>query len=203
MDRVTFQRFPKVPRLFDDVVVTEKIDGTNGQLLICPQEHVGVLEPFVLGRYAGLAVLAGSRLRFLTVAEDNYGFAQWTADHAEALIAELGEGRHFGEWWGRGIQRGYGVPDRRFSLFDIRRWSAIPLRVCTVVPVVERGVLDTTLLSTCLSTLQRVGSLAAPGFMRPEGLVVSHTHSKTLWKVPLDGKSKGKRDESYVESTVD
>ena len=32
-------------------------------------------------------------------------------------------GRHFGEWWGSGIQRGYGLDEKTFSLFNAYRWG--------------------------------------------------------------------------------
>ncbi len=32
---------------------------------------------------------------------------------------------YFGEWWGSGVQRGYGLQkgDKRFSLFNVSRWA--------------------------------------------------------------------------------
>ena len=87
-----FEAFTKIPRLYRDVVVTEKIDGTNAQIYITSD-----------GR-----VLAGSRNRWLTIADDNYGFARWVQAHEEELRVGLGIGRHFGEWWGSGIVNWYG-----------------------------------------------------------------------------------------------
>ena len=54
---------------------------------------------------------------------------------------ELGVGQHFGEWWGFGIQRGYGLHERRFSLFNTGRWSdpAVRPACCGVVPVLADG----------------------------------------------------------------
>lgn len=37
-----------------------------------------------------------------------------------------------------------------------------------------------------LQKLRAEGSMAAPGFMRPEGVVVFHGHSGTLFKVTLE-----------------
>ena len=117
-----FRPFPKVPRLMRPVVVTEKIDGTNASVCVYPDG----------------TVRAGSRKRWITPEDDNFGFAAWVRDHAEELRG-LGEGHHFGEWWGRGIQRGYGLQTRRFSLFNVDRWNADnpPPACCHVVPVLR------------------------------------------------------------------
>ena len=52
-----------------------------------------------------------------------FGFARWVETNRERLITLLGPGLHFGEWWGSGIQRGYGLTkgDKRFSLFNVER----------------------------------------------------------------------------------
>src|SRR5690606_32927913 len=113
-----FVDFPKMARWSRDVIVTEKIDGTNAQ--VCIGEDG--------------SIRAGSRTRWITPEADNFGFARWVEENKEELL-KLGPGRHFGEWWGKGIQRGYGVADRRFSLFNALRWNADNLPSCVgVVP---------------------------------------------------------------------
>lgn len=102
-----FQVFNKIPRLHRWCIVTEKIDGTNAQVYVPEDPN----EP----------ILAGSRKRWITPESDNFGFAAWVRDHEDEL-RQLGPGRHFGEWWGRGIQRNYGLTERRFSLFNVNRW---------------------------------------------------------------------------------
>ena len=108
--------------------ITEKIDGTNAAVVLVPYQQADVDQlPFSLatvpdpahGMY--LSVLAQSRSRYLTAEQDNFGFAAWVKAHAEELAA-LGPGVHFGEWWGKGIQRGYGLDEKRFSLFNVSRW---------------------------------------------------------------------------------
>ncbi len=61
----------------------------------------------------------GSRTRWITAQDDNHGFARWVEGNKQELL-KLGAGRHFGEWWGSGIQRGYGLQkgEKRFSLFN-------------------------------------------------------------------------------------
>jgi hypothetical protein len=166
-----FIPFPKMARLSRDVVITEKIDGTSGQVLITED-----------GR-----VIAGSRTRYITPEDDNFGFAAWVRDNSQELM-KLGAGRHFGEWWGQGIQRKYGLDHKRFSLFNTARWSDDMLRpaCCHVVPVLLAGVFTTERVELALDRLRHEGSYAAPGFMKPEGVVVFHTAANFAFKKTIE-----------------
>lgn len=172
-----FTPFPKIPRLFRDIVVMEKIDGTNASILV-PED--------------GGPLLAGSRTRWVKPGDDNFGFAAWVKANEETLRNGLGPGHHFGEWWGKGIQRGYGLAEKRFSLFNTKRWAEPP-PLCHVVPVLYRGVMSVVEIDLAVDTLALRGSVAAPGFMKPEGVVVFHTASGTMFKVTCekDDKPKG------------
>ncbi len=196
-----FQKFPKIPRLNRNIIITEKIDGTNAQILIGE----------------GGQVIAGSRSRYLVPGtSDNFGFAAWVKEHEDEL-RELGPGRHFGEWWGQGIQRNYGLDHRRFSLFNVSRWIDLSRDIdrinslfsielqqkrqvvpncCYTVPVIWAGPNIWGLSVDVVALLRAGGSLAAPGFMKPEGIVVYHTAGNCLFKVTLenDEKPKGKND---------
>lgn len=181
-----FVEFPSIHRLSRDMIVTEKIDGTNAQVHITED-----------GR-----VFAGSRNRWITPDTDSFGFLRWVNEHADELLAGLGVGSHYGEWWGAGIQRRYGLAEKRFSLFNVGRWhsdanigagalgerSTICLEApcCHVVPVLSQWTFDTAKVDEMLNVLALLGSCAAPGFMKPEGLVVFHTKSQTLFKKTLD-----------------
>jgi hypothetical protein len=167
----TFQPFQKIARLRRGVVITEKLDGTNAQIYITEAGDIH----------------AGSRNRYLTPEADNFGFAGWVERNKEQLLL-LGPGRHFGEWWGLGIQRGYGLTERRFSLFNTGRWNNNnpPPECCSVVPVLGAGNLHSDLVDKVLWQLQEFGSSAAPGFMKPEGIVVYHTALRDLFKVTLE-----------------
>ncbi len=190
-----FAGFPKIPRLRRDAIITEKIDGTNAQLLITDD-----------GR-----IFAGSRKRWLTPEKDNYGFAAWVWEHYDELL-KLGPGRHFGEWWGQGIQRNYGLDQKRFSLFNVGRWCdpvnerigaplpsgdchriAVPA-CCHVVPILAVGNFTTWLIGGALQQLHTDGSAAAPGFMKPEGIVIYHTAGNCLFKVTLENDEKPKEN---------
>ncbi len=112
------------------------------------------------------------------------------------------------ERWGKGIQRGYGLDEKRLSLFNTKRWrcphaeaSHIPNEkkfapeCCHVVPTLYSGPL-------CIATefphyamapdraialLETYGSHAAPGFKNPEGIIIYHHHADKCFKYTLDG----------------
>jgi hypothetical protein len=200
-----FQGFGKIARLDREIVVTEKIDGTNAQVYITYDDpHAGdSCVARVLTEVGPLAIYAGSRNRWVTQLDDNYGFAEWVAENALQL-AQLGPGRHFGEWWGKGINRGYGVDGKYFSLFNTRRWAPDYLSIvgtsadlvptcCKVVPVLYQGKFSQESIERELDRLRSGGSVAAPGFMNPEGVVIYHTASNTLFKKTIgnDGPKGG------------
>jgi hypothetical protein len=167
-----FVQFQKIARLSREVVVTEKIDGTNGLIYIGDDGEFQV----------------GSRSRWITPENDNYGFARWSYEHKDELMS-LGAGYHYGEWWGAGIQRGYDLKEKRFSLFNSFRWSdelgARP-PCCHVVPVLYTGGFDTAKIDEILRDLQMNGSKAAPGFMQPEGVVVYHVAGRVYFKKTIE-----------------
>lgn len=172
-----FKEFAKIARLSRDMIVTEKIDGTNGLIAI---DETG-----------GFSV--GSRTRWITPENDNFGFAKWAYANKEELM-KLGPGFHYGEWWGQGIQRGYDLKEKRFSLFNVSRWEDAEARpaCCGVVPVLFRGSFDTSVIDNVLNNLKNDGSEAAPGFMRPEGVVIFHTASGYLFKKTIEHDEKHK-----------
>lgn len=192
-----FREFPKMARLSRNMVITEKLDGTNAQVYVGEDG----------------TILAGSRTRWITPQDDNYGFAKWVEDHREELLT-LGPGVHFGEFWGQGINRNYGLKERRFSMFNVRRWClygqeprSYPTQdprifktqemlppCCGLVPVIYEGEFDTAMVETCIDGLRIAGSQASPGFMKPEGVVVFHTAANICFKktIEKDEMPKGK-----------
>lgn len=202
---MNFESFPKIPRLSREVIVTCKIDGTNASVCITPTETpYSAVVATVKSPLDGVIydIRAGSRNRWITPAHDNFGFAKWVVSNAYELV-KLGPGRHFGEWWGAGIQRGYGLTEKRFSLFNVDRWGypgfcegkqeSCP-NCCHMVPVLYSGDFDTAKIEDVLRGLAYSGSVAAPGFMQPEGVVIYHTASGTFFKKTIDhdGMPKGK-----------
>jgi hypothetical protein len=158
------------------MVITEKIDGTNAAVVITEDGDFG----------------CQSRKRLITPGDDNHGFAAWAYGQREALTAFLGPGRHFGEWWGKGIQRGYGMDRRVFSLFNSHRWG--PSRDgwserpdgLDVVPTLYRGHFDLGTVEAAKKMLKDFGSIAAPGFMDPEGVIVWHPAAGAKFKTTFD-----------------
>jgi hypothetical protein len=174
-----FFEFPKMARYSREVIVTEKIDGTNAQIHITED-----------GQF-----FTGSRNRWITPENDNFGFSRWAHEHKEELMA-LGVGRHFGEWWGSGIQRGYGLQkgEKRFSLFNVSRWENERPDCCGVVPILWRGDFDDLNVSAVMDSLRKTGSIAAPGFVNPEGIVIFHTKGNFGLKKTFDKDDTGKWD---------
>lgn len=203
-----FVPWPKTSRLFRDIVVTEKLDGTNsaihltkGASIRYPDEIFSASplkegQVFVDGYVWHVASQSRKRMIYPGKTADNYGFARWVYDNAEDLVTLLGEGVHFGEWWGKGIQRNYGMPDRRFSLFNTERYANVNARlgdaIIEPVPVLYEGYFDQAEIEEALHWLQKSGSVAAPGFMDPEGICVYHTASRQVSKVTLDNNDSGK-----------
>jgi hypothetical protein len=198
-----FVGFKSIPRLSRNCVVTEKIDGANTQILIAPEKWID-------GKAEGQAdpktsvFLIGSRSRYITSKMDVHGFATWAEKHREELVLGLGYGRHFGEWWGSGINRGYGLTkgEKRWSLFSVGRWG--PTRdmtkypqdcpgCCSVVPVLWQGGFSIELILGVMDALGTHGSYAAPGFMRPEGIVIYHTGKGGVYfKKTFENDANGK-----------
>lgn len=183
-ERPEFQDFAKIARFNREVIVTEKIDGTNSSVVVSDD---------------GTELWAASRNRYITPEADNFGFARWVHENRDALLT-LGPGRHFGEWWGSGIQRRYGLTEKRWSLFNVARMASrihggdplCGVRGIGVVPVLWRGLLCDLDARAILAGLAANGSVAAPGFMQPEGIVVFHTASGTLYKMTLDKNDEHK-----------
>ncbi len=169
-----FEKWPKTRRLEKDITitVTEKIDGTNAQIHISDD---------------GLELQAGSRTRYITPDNDNAGFARWCEENKEELLT-LGPGRHYGEWYGAGIQRRYGLEEKRFALFNTHRWTYERPTCCDVVPVVYSGPYKGHGHLVVLFNEMRdtVGSLAVPGWKEPEGLWVYFNEARHSMKMPLD-----------------
>jgi len=209
-----FQKFDKIPRLSRDIVITEKIDGTNAQIYICNYktifEYFGndsdLVNDFVdkYSLYKTVAVtdendimymFAGSRRKWLDISSkgDNFGFAKWVQANAQELF-KLGEGRHYGEWYGKGIQRNYGLEEKRLALFNVKKWEDPEVRpkCCGIVPVLYRGNFDTAMIQIQLDLLDNCGSKIAEGFKNPEGIVIYHTGSGKLFKKTIKDDEKPK-----------
>lgn len=191
---VPFIPFPKMARLNRDIVVTEKLDGTNAQVFIeaGPRDaHQAIHTWHDENTRTDMTMHAGSRTRWITPEADNFGFARWVKENAEELM-KLGTGAHFGEWWGKGIQRGYGMEGRKFSLFNTHRWKDDRPACCDVVPILYEGLFDAEAIWQATDDLRKTGSVAVPGYMNPEGVVVFHTAANLCLKVTCKDDNKPK-----------
>jgi len=200
-----FQEFKKIPRLSREIIITEKIDGSNGLIYIDKNDNI----------------FAGSRNRWLwgltqiEISSDNHGFARWVKTNKEELL-KLGIGYHYGEFWGSGIQRGYGLVkgEKRFSLFNTSRWcdfneeprlisinpktkikkyQQIAPSCCHIVPILYSGIFSETAILDTLTLLETLGSSAVLGFKPAEGIVIYFPGAGYYFKKTIknDEKPKG------------
>ncbi|MDO0926799.1 RNA ligase family protein [Streptomyces sp. TG1A-8] len=189
MTNHTFTAWPKIPRLLRTIVVTEKLDGTNAAIHISTVPHIPAWPDFPPGSYSVVVdgtryvLTAQSRSRVLTPGEDNdnFGFAGWVYENAEGLVRALGTGVHFGEWWGFGTRRGYGLPDRRFSLFDTDRHKDVNVRLGSAIVEPARCSIRACSakrrLRTHLLRLLRAAPSLPPASTSPK-VAVCGTHSR-------------------------
>lgn len=180
----TLALWPKIPHLYREVTITEKINGSNNAVHFDESGNMAVQ----------------SRTRFITPDNDNQHFARWAEENKESLFADLGVGIHFGEWWGYKIGPGYDCKpaERYFSLFNTRRWadSEFTTPDLRVVPVLFEGTLKESTIGGIIhfwtDALRSEGSFAKPGFMRPEGIVIYHKDSDQMFKIFLEKDEKPK-----------
>lgn len=210
---IAFEAWPKTPRLNNGgVTITEKIDGTNACVVILeyPITIGAVPSHFeegaikTVGTDRGLYIIgAQSRKKLIFPGKntDNAGFAGWVDENASELVDLLGPGRHFGEWWGSGIQRRYNMDRKVFSLFNTHRWGKVAEERqdwrerarginMTTVPVLHVGAFSDLAIDISLGILRTGGSIAAAewGFsgFRAEGIIIRHRDLGGNLKVLLD-----------------
>lgn len=176
-----FKSFPEIKKLGStEFSITQKIHGSNAQVMIVPLDddvacfRIANKDGAVIrvnGQYYDYRI--GSRTRWIVPGDDNYGFAQFVYANIEEFVNKLGPGQHFGEWAGPGINSGEGLKEKTFVLFDYWRYNPENLPPQTVlVPVLYKGDFDLAQLKNVMENLKTNGSKLAPGFMRPEGVVV-------------------------------
>lgn len=193
-----FESWGKTPRWANETMtITEKIDGTNACIVILPFEQ-GYGENIERGeailvrdpvREDDVVFATQSRKKFIWPGKqsDNAGFAAWAWENAVDIVGDLGYGKHYGEWWGRSIQRGYDQDTKRFSLFNPWRYSEDGDRLFTVegmgtVPILYSGAASEEAVTSSLFYLEMEGSVAAPGYMNPEGVIVSYKLAQRSYK---------------------
>lgn len=194
-----FKSFPKIePIVKLHMTITQKIHGSNGQILIQRRYEYNVP-----GVENPLTIKAGSRHRWLTPDDDNHGFCKWVYANQEALISILGEGRHYGEWCGKGINAGEGLDRKHFILFDWWKYDwkddvGIPNTLgLKPVPVLYKGKFSYEAIEETMFALKMSGSKLVPGYMKPEGIVIDINGQK--FKKVFDAEETGwKRKDKTV-----
>ena len=164
---IEFKAWPKIPRATGEkVTITEKIDGTNACIVI--QD----------GKIAGVQ----SRKRFITPEDDNYGFAAWVEENKEKLLT-LGDGYHYGEWAGLGIQKNpHNLASKKFFLFNTFMWNEQnpnKPKCCEVVPILFQGELAEDDIDRVLYKLKKCS--AQEGYTA-EGIVIYYQNTKRYEK---------------------
>jgi hypothetical protein len=190
---IDFEGMPKIARLSREIIISEKLDGSNALVYISDD-----LSTITLQSGREVPFLVGSRTRWILPENDNHGFARWAYEHTDELL-KLGKGWHRGEWMGQGINRNYGLKEKRFYLFNTSKWTDDTIRpkCCHVVPVLYQGIFNEDEINNCIDRLFLDGSIAVPTFMKPEGIVIYHTAGKIYFKKTIenDEKPKGQVDE--------
>jgi hypothetical protein len=180
-DGIEFKGWPKTPRLKGNpITITEKIDGTNACVIVRDGEVVGMQ----------------SRNRLIKPGDDNMGFAFWVHENREELAALLGDGYHYGEWAGPGIQKNPHQLDRKkFFLFNTARFNRDEVFNLTkvsldVVPVLFHGAYSQDAVELEMHLLQKRAD--KQGYT-PEGICIYFHATKQVTKMTYahpDGKWK-------------
>jgi len=202
-----FKSFEKITKFSGiAMTITQKIHGTNAQIRIYEEE--------LPGSRSGEKIIkcqASSRTRDIFVGDDNFGFARYVKDNEAEIIEKLGLGTHFGEWAGPGINSGEGLKEKTFVIFNHYRFPAerpLPPQ-CVVVPVLYHGPYDERIVAEAMMELKINGSKLAPGFMRPEGIVIEVAGKKykkvfeaeeTKWTEGSAGPKPPKLENGYDAS---
>lgn len=166
-------KFPKMVRLENLMVsITEKLDGTNGVIYIDS---------------ASDTFLVGSRNKWVGPGkEDNMGFYAFCMENKETLL-KLGDGWHYGEFIGKGIQRSYGLDHKRFYLFNPPRYHYFEeTEVVRKVPMLcEKTDLKEIIFHADLGKLDFIQSTINPDY-KMEGVVLRFLDFDRLVKVIWD-----------------
>lgn len=161
---VEFRAWPKIPRnKGGQVTITEKIDGTNACVIVRNGELVG----------------SQSRNRLIKPGDDHMGFAFWVSENAEELVS-LGDGYHYGEWAGPGIQKNpHMLEQKTFFLFNTFRPSDTLPECVSQVPVLYQG--PGTPKAT-EDTMRELWNTATSAGYIPEGVIIYSHDTRTYTK---------------------
>lgn len=207
-----FEKFSKIRRIDGlKMWVTEKINGTNGQILV-DDEAVQILcvgsrgRPILPDVPAARHPVTGRTVRddagkpvIPKQVRDNFGFACQVYQDEEWVAEALGPGRHYGEWAGPGIQKNpLDLPTRLFFLFSRSdRYDTdglVFIDWLRLVPELYEGPLDFDQVEMIMDDLLEQGTYVAdagPDARAPEGVVVATLDQR--FKFTPDPRPKGAR----------
>ena len=173
-----FKPWPKLGRVNKETItITEKIDGTNAAIIVENGKLVGTQ----------------SRSRLLSDTEDNHGFHKWAMKNAD-VFAQLGDGHHFGEWAGKGINKNrMGLDGKKFFLFAWYAETKIEHPEIEYVEVLFQGPRSEDNIITTFNRLYAFGYMGEDGVWvenkrtyTPEGIVIYYHNSKHMEKMTID-----------------
>jgi len=165
------------------VTITEKIHGTNAHVHVVKDEA------------GNLRAHAAKRTSYARVGE-HFGFGSYVAANEAEICGKLGEGRHYGEWVGPGVNSDYGLKEKVFVLFNHayhqprKDAGQLPPQM-DVVPVLYDGPYEPGLVERVKANLRASGSKFAPGFARPEGVVITFPQFGTTLKSVFAAEETG------------
>ena len=82
----------------------------------------------------------------------------------------------------------HGTEPQRIVTQDprIEKYQGVLPECCGLVPVLFKGMFSTQVVDEVIETLKTSGSLASPGFMKPEGVVIFHTAANMAFKKTIE-----------------
>lgn len=199
---MSYPSFPSIERLENlHCVITEKIDGTNGLIEYWIDSNPNHF-PYCQVRF-------GSRNRYITTTDDNSGFANFFFSHKSRILEIIGNLeepptqsiRIYGEWFGKGIQRGYGLDQKYFMPFS--SFWAEKMIEAGIPNIKEPAILYTGKFIEAevdhqMGILKFDGSHVVPGYRNPEGIVIYFSHYNFRLKQTFTGP-KWQTDEPKPE----
>ena len=182
MSTVNYNSFPSIERLENIYcIISEKIDGTNGLIEINETN-----------------VRFGSRNRYVFFNDDNAGFANFFRDY-EARFKDAAKDiitdesyplRIYGEWFGCGIQRNYGLKDKFFMPFHLfYSKKLIEYQIPNIVTpnIMYAGKFSIEVVDACMQQLKLDGSGVVKNYKQPEGIVIFFPKYNFRLKETFDG----------------
>lgn len=192
-----FKPFPKITRYTRPRLghITEKMDGTNACVIVEGGQVVG----------------AQSRNRLLTSLShnsfgepffqdhgENHGFAHWVKTNKDKL-ALLGDGYHYGEWCGPGINGNrHNLTEKVFYHFNPFRYRDTDFKeyeagISFVRVLFEGEITDEVVKRTAEAHWDSIHDV----FYKPEGVMIYYHDFKTTLKFTYDNP-EGKWSATHV-----